>query len=102
MANWQRTLDISNAWQKADKKQISTISFAKTIIKELKQLTEFTRYTDIEKQKLDLIDEFEDFVLTNEDDEEFFDNLMEKLYDWADTSLDGKVGGKKACWIRTF
>lgn len=101
MANWQRTIDISESWKLAQEYEISLQELSKEILEKLVALRPFDN-EDVEYVKSMLIEEFEILADDEETDTGWFDYTMGKLYDWADTSLDGKFGGKKVCWIKTF
>lgn len=46
--------------------------------------------------------QFRDLSEDPEADGDMFDWIMEDLYNWADTSLDGEWNGKKLCWVETM
>ena len=50
----------------------------------------------------EIIDEFEWVAKDEAADDDEFDNVMDQLYDWADTTLDSKWPPSKLCWIATF
>ena len=102
MANWQRTLDISESWNKEDSVSLTGIqTLAKEIATKLTNLATFTN-EEIELEKEDIIDAFNDLSKDKEANLCSFNSLMDELYNWADTPLDNKLGGKKVCWIKTF
>jgi hypothetical protein len=97
MANWQRELDISNAFRQAQDGEIANEELAAEIAKKLLALPPFDiAMIDLERE--DIADDFAHF----EGDVDEFDHLMDRLYDWADTSLDGEWNGRKVCWVRTM
>src|SRR5687768_8620018 len=102
MADWQRTLDIVDIWNQAQDEEITPQQLAAIIAKRLDKLQNF-HDSVIDGIKSHLIEQFK-LLSENEDteDEDEFNILMNDLYNWADISLDGKFGGKKVCWIKTF
>lgn len=101
MSNWQRTLDIKNSWELVKEYEMSQAELAKEIAEKLKLLKPF-KNQDIDWEKEEIIEEFENLADDEDENQEWFNYAMNKLYDWADTSLDGKFGGKKVCWVKTF
>jgi hypothetical protein len=101
MSDWQRKLDFSSYTEKYDNGELSIQEFEKIVAEKLKALRDFDDY-DIDLTKEDLIFEFEDIAADEEDGygEQDFNYVLDRLYDWGDTSLDGKFGGKKVCWIQ--
>lgn len=101
MSDWQRKLDFSAYTEKYDEGELSIQEFAKIVAKKLKSLRDFDDY-DIDCTKEDLIFEFED--IAEDGDEAYgeadFNCVLNRLYDWGDTPLDDKFGGKKVCWIQ--
>lgn len=97
MANWQRELNISNAFRKAQEREIDRKELAAAIALKLLALRPFGIAT-IDLEREDIADDFANF----EGDVDEFDHLMDRLYDWADTALDDKWNGRKVCWVRTF
>jgi hypothetical protein len=97
MANWQRTLDVSDVWDDGD---IPTI--AKLAADRLEKIDPFPEGSDEEETRLDLIEELREVADDPEASPRDFDYVWEHVYDWADTSLDGNWNGKKVCWIKTF
>lgn len=118
MADWQFRLDLKDAWKKAENDEINTVELSKIIVERIKALVveirerskskdaverflarDFPRMaTNLEK---DVLVFFEEIVDAENDDTELFDYAMSELYDWADTSLDDKWGGRKMCWVST-
>lgn len=101
MSDWQRKLDFSSYTEKYDTGELSVQEFAKIIAEKLKGLQKFNNPW-IDSKLEEVIWGFED--LAEDYQEEFgesdFNFLLNDLYDWGDTSLDGKFGGKKVCWIQ--
>lgn len=103
MSDWQRKVDFSEATAKYDLDEISIQELAKIVHEKLKGLKKFND-PDIDYQLEDLIEEFEMIAEDEEEDDYFlkeeFNYILNRLYDWGDTSLDGKFGGKKVCWVQ--
>lgn len=94
MAQWVHELNFKDLWEAHDKELIKLPDMAKEVAKRIKNAPFYKKYED------DLEEIAEDFKHVEEVDE--FDEILERLYDWADLSLDGKLNGRKMCWIRTF
>lgn len=104
MANWQFTLDIQNAWNKAKEDKISSIDLAKEIIIQLKRLRPLIEARYSGKMPVVLLDslilQFNKFVAKDEDDNNSFDTIFNDLYNWADMELDTNWPPKKLCWVK--
>ena len=98
MSNWTNTLNIKDIWEKVENAEMNYSDFLLSAAKRLELIKVNDPYA--EEMRLELIADCqvasED---TTEDDVNYF---MQALYDWGDISLDGKFGGKKVCWIKTF
>lgn len=101
MAKWQRTLDISDQFQAAKAKEITTQDLAKVVSSRLQNLKPLGN-KQINAEKMEIAEEFDDIGTDSEASVECFDAAMERLYDWADTPLDPSWNGKKVCWVKTF
>jgi hypothetical protein len=104
MADWQRTLDIRREWEQAKEAEIAPCQLAEVIAKKLGGLRDFPApHEHLNEQRAELVETFADAATEGEDlTDEDVNNLMRELYDWADTPLDNRFGGKKCCWIKTF
>jgi hypothetical protein len=95
MSVWVRRLRIKNEWSKADAGDIEVKELADIIAN---KLTAFGIPGDVELEEI-----IEDFKALEEDASfDDFNEIMDRLYNWADISLDNVFGGKKNCWIETF
>jgi hypothetical protein len=101
MADWQRTLDLADLWQAEANGEMTTSEVAAKLAERLKALKPFG-VESVDSERDDLVEEFTSMGEDPETDSDDFNYVMDQLYDWADTSLDGRVGGKKVCWIKTF
>ena len=99
MANWQRTLDLMPEWNMAKNNEMSTQSLALVVADRLSCLRPLGG--NIEQERLDIIGEFVDLSKDDSADNDDFDLIFERLYDWADTPLDTNWNGKKVCWVKT-
>lgn len=98
MAQWQRTLNVTDVWESEDIPLI-----ARTAADRLEKLLPFTEeFYFIENKRLELVDELRALAEDPEADARDFDYIWQEVYDWADTPLDEKWNGKKVCWIKTF
>lgn len=97
MANWQRTLDIKDVW---DSEDIPLI--ARTAADRLEALKPLLGHPYLEEKRLELVEELRDLADGSDANAFDFDYVWAGVYDWADTSLDGKWNGKKVCWVKTF
>ena len=102
MSFWQRKLELMPEWGDAKERKITPQEMASVVAKRLKALKSFTGYEVVEQDREELIDEFESLAEDGAADFDDFDGVMHRLWDWGDTPLDGKFGGKKVCWINTF
>ena len=101
MSDWQRKLDFRTYTEKYDEGELSIQEFAKIVAEKLKSLRKFNDY-DVDSKLEEIIWSFEDLAEDEEglDDESNFNYLLNALYDWGDTPLDDKFGGKKVCWVQ--
>jgi hypothetical protein len=99
MANWQRTLDLLDIWDKyPDEMSIQDIS--SEISKRLLAMKPLDN-DDIDEMRLHIADDFQCLSEDESAEEDDFNGIMNNLYDWADTNLDGHWNGKKVAWIKT-
>jgi len=119
MSNWTYKMEMYELKSALEEEKISVRNMAQALIFECHTLIETINKDDSSRWnfwKLDKstiieylqesIDEFEEFLEIFEDGEDGiedeFEYYMDKLYDIADLSLDGRFGGAKLCWINTF
>ena len=95
MAQWQRHLDIKAEWESGDVHLI-----ARTLSERLRKLEPFGDKC-LDSTRDELADQFADLANDPKAEASDFDEIMEELYIWADTSLSPGFGGKKACWVAT-
>jgi hypothetical protein len=95
MARWKHTLRIKEEWNACKEGAISVTELTQVIIKKLKDLSIENDY-ELE----DILDEFQIFVDDDSQDKDEFDDIWERLYDWADQQIDlGFERFAKLCWI---
>ena len=93
MAQWQRCLDIKDVWASEDVRLI-----ARTLSERLRKLEPFGDEA-LDGTRDELARQFGRLAKLLNADADEFDQVMEMLYDWADTKLSPGLGGKKACWV---
>lgn len=96
MANWQRTLPLKDVWPTEDVHVIAS-AIADRLPK-LKPLGDW----HLDEERDDIADEFKSLADDPTAHADDFNCVLERLYDWADTKLDGNWNGKKVCWVQTF
>lgn len=95
MADWKLKLRVGQDRLAYDEKEITLEELASRYASKLKHKVDYIR--NVMKEE-DLADEAEDIAhdFTIVASVEEFDEALERLYDWADTSLGG---GAKTCWV---
>jgi hypothetical protein len=103
MADWRRTLNIADAMEQTRDGAMEIQELARIIGTGLSAMKPFIGYSAVERERLELIDNFEAMA---EDsgviDPDTFDGLLGLLFDWGDIALDNRFNGKKVCFIQTF
>lgn len=102
MAKWQRKLDLTDVWEKANDEEITVSELSATIADRLEALSSFgIKHDHVDLEKVEIIEEFR--ILAEDECVDFdeFNFIFRRLYDWADQSLDDKFSGKKVCWVAT-
>ena len=112
MSDWQRKLNIKDAWDASANGDMSSQELAGVIAKRLRKLKPFVgdridndlaEYLDNKRDEI--AEEFEAIAEDSDSDTKDFDYVMDELYDWGDEMIgDGSVGfsrTKKACWVAT-
>lgn len=95
MSQWMNRLDLKDLWKKHRNDEITIEEIGKEIAKRIRKLKCYkTQEETLEEIALN-------FENISDNDVEEFDGILSDLYDWADTPLDNKFGGKKMCWIAT-
>jgi uncharacterized protein Yka (UPF0111/DUF47 family) len=102
MADWQTKIDFSREKRDFQDGEIELKELIRSVINEINRVLPSVEKinsdmaSDLECEVLPMFEELEEYECDVDD----FDNALEYLYDWADTSLDNKFGGKKMCWIK--
>lgn len=98
MADWQRVLQLKPEWEQAANGDIPIQSLAEAIATRLAKLKPFDD-DRINEERDDLVAEFNALAAYEDATADDFDDIMSRLYDWADTPLDSSWNGKKVCWV---
>lgn len=102
MAQWQMKLNFSEAKARYLSGKCTLAELATATVFEIKNKVPAAKRIDEsmgEELENDILPLFEDIVESESEDVDSYDSALESLYDWADTSLDNKFGGKKMCWV---
>jgi len=100
MSKGQRHLNLQNVWKKASYREIKPHELAKIITKRLEKLKVFNNPV-VDEEKEEILSELKDFMEYVDGTFDDLDYILDRIYAWGDTSLDGNFGGKKVCWIKT-
>lgn len=100
MAKWYFKIEIGDLINNDDS---NSALAAKEIAIRLKALG-VIHNNMLEKEKQYLIEQFEDFSESGDEDEdvEAFDYLLGELYDWGDSDFRPGFSGIKCCWVNSF
>ena len=102
MANWLKTLDLGDVMEVDEDDSSSLSDFCKVVSERLKPLTHPLWPDWVAEWKDSLVEDFFELHASEVDDVHDVDEQLRDLYEWGDISLDGKVGGKKVCFIETM
>lgn len=98
MANWILTLRVGDDRLAFEKGKIDLKELTARYAKELRRKVDYVRRAwgdDLADDAEDIAHDFEKMVETVEE----FDDALERLYNWADTTLDVSWPRKKLCWV---
>ena len=102
MANWQLKLQLGDVYHSG----LPIPKLAKTVAERLAALKidalMLLAASDLEDVREDIVLGFLALASDPDADADDFDEVMERLYDWADTSLDDYWNGRKVCWVNTI
>ena len=102
MSNWQFELDFIDLWASFKEDKLTSSQVGIEVAKKLRTLLPKLRKGLLNQ---DYIKELDNIAIgfDNIEDMEDFDNVLEQLYDWADTSLPTPKGQmqRNICWIKT-
>jgi hypothetical protein len=107
MANWQYTLNIKEIWQKGIENKVTSVELAKVVVEKLKELrpkllSRFGENSFVCSEQDALIVDFEEHIEEGVDDDDCFNDIFSRLYDWADINLTPEVWPpQKLCWVKT-
>lgn len=101
MADWQRKLKLNPEWDEANDDETKVAALAQVIAQRLKALEPFND-EGIDGERDEIVDEFNDLSSNQDATFEDLNSIMNRLWDWGDTPLDNKFGGKKVCFIDTM
>ena len=95
--SWKYKVELKDIRDSHENGDLSLEELAHLIAVRLKKIKvrDIREAEGLQDELNDIIFEFENFI--NEvDDVDFFDNILETLYDWGDIYLGD---GQKLCWI---
>ena len=101
MTDWIRRLNVHPEWAQAQEGEITVAQLAKVVSERLSSLEDLGN-NDLDYEKENLAEEFMDLADDPEANIANFDYIMDRLYDWADQTVDDSRGffhTKKVCWI---
>lgn len=101
MANWKHKLEIKDDWQKAQSGEITHNQMANVISEKCKALAPLIHDDELRSELGCIAEDFE-HVSKNSADVEDFDDVMQRLYDWADSPVGFGFCNEKLCWVATF
>ena len=111
MSEWRNKIDISEAFEKAQNGEIDIGELTKITLTKLEKLKSKIKDEYMLERLDEIILYFEDvFTIEVEeplefvefDRQELFDNALEALYDWGDTTIGhNDCMSIKMCWINT-
>lgn len=107
MADWTHRLELKDLHDKYEKKEIQPDDLGKEVAKRLRTLIELNR-PPIDETLLDEAEEIAlEFESMSDNDIDEYDNIINRLYDWADTTLPHAPNTPfsltpKLCWVNTF
>lgn len=102
MANWQRKIMLNPEWTQAQEGEISVAELAQSVVLKFKGMRPLQNNDDLNEELADILDEMDAIASDQQSTMSDFDDVMHRLYDWADTPLDDRWNGKKVCWIDTI
>lgn len=82
MANWKHTLNLKVEWEQADEDKITVQQLASIVAAKLSKID--FKDEDVNYDRDEFVDELEGFSEDLTATKNDFDNVWERLYDWAD------------------
>lgn len=96
MANWVYTLNIQDLREKAKNEEITPADYMAEIVRRMRALNVADKYKAARDRVANLIEEY----IHAGNDWDDADDLMESVYDWGDTVINGSTRPRtKLCWI---
>jgi hypothetical protein len=104
MADWQRKLNIADLHANYRAEKITVQQLAEGVAKRLRKLKPFGAFEpeELDEERDDIVCEFEQLANDADADINAYNDVLERLYDWADTPLNSAWPPKKVCWVETF
>jgi hypothetical protein len=99
MANWYSTLDLLPEYEHVLSGSLDCRKMAGIIATRLQAMDWPPRFAT---KQSNLVDDFKCLSDDEEAGPDDFDNLMEQLYDLADTPFVNAGTQYKLCWVKTF
>lgn len=104
MAKWQSRIDLADLWTRRYSDPSFTVAQLSAEVG--KRVAASRNFVGLDRVLIAERDEIaDDFLALSRSataDVEEFDEILERLYDWADTKLDDAWPPKKVAWIATF
>ena len=104
MAHWLFTLNIKDEWQQCTTELIENYQLAEVISERLTEIAESSNFPDYFSQDIEeVIELFNDFAESKTDDNEWFNEIMEDLYNLGDCEYkpSNTIVKNKLIWIKT-
>ena len=107
MADWQLKLDIHEEFEQAGDGELPLGEFCKIVAEKVKALvlpkclTESDEEEYLVEERDEIVQEFEQLSEDSYITVDEVDSLIQRLYDWGDSSLDNNPSWnrKRLCWI---
>lgn len=97
MANWQRTLELSDVYHH-DKPICELSGIVADRLRKIKVPDDEDALAD---QQEEIASDFEMLAKDPKATANEFDEIMSELYDWADTPFDDGWPCRRLCWVNT-
>lgn len=97
MSKWKYHIDISDLHTAYEKNELAIPALAQRVAERIRASDAF-QDTQHHERLTELADEFCEI----DDDPDWYDSVLNELYNWGDTWLDPHPLGEKLCWINTI
>ncbi len=101
MADWQRKLEIADLHNGYRAGTVSVSDLASGVADRLAKLSAFNN-EDLDTERDEIVEEFRCLSKENDPNIDDYDEVLERLYNWADTPLSNDWNPQKVCWVATF